>query len=270
MHLELAQIALVQGDTAAQEREDALVRASPEGELELLGRDAALAYARGQVHKGRELMVRFSQSYKAAGLSGMAASGVAGQALAEATFGLREDALKEANAALALARDSSVVANASQAMAWAHEDVKALALMNDQAKQRPGDTFVHSVWLPTVQAISELNRGNAARAIDALVPAQLYDGDTTATLYARGNAYLLAGRAGDAAAEFQKIIALRYFHPEDSFIPMARLGQARVFAAQGDQPKARTAYQDFFAVWKDADPDIPILKRAKAEYAKLQ
>ncbi|MFZ3211187.1 MAG: protein kinase [Terriglobales bacterium] len=270
MHLELAQIALVQGDTAAQEREDALVRASPEGELELLGRDAGMAYARGQVHKARELMVKFSQSYRATGLSGMAASGVAGQALAEATFGLREDALKEANAALALARDSLVVAIASQAMAWAHEDAKALVLMNDQARQRPNDTLIHSVWLPTVQAIGELNHNNASKALDALVPAQLYDGDTTVALYARGNAYLLAGRTNDATAEFQKIINLRYLNPTDSFIPMARLGQARVLTAQGDKPKARTAYQDFFALWKDADPDIPILHQAKAEYAKLQ
>ncbi|MGO9209102.1 MAG: protein kinase domain-containing protein [Terriglobales bacterium] len=270
IHLELAQIALVQGDTAAQEREDALVRASPEGELELLDRDAGLAYGRGQVRKGRELMVRFSQSYRAAGLSGVAATGVATQALAEATFGLREEALKEANAALGLARDSLVVANASQAMAAAHEEAKALALMNDQAKQRPNDTFVHSVWLPTVEAVSELNHGNGAKAIEALVPAQLYDGNSSATLYARGNAYLLAGRTNDAAAEFQKIINLRYFSPTDAFIRLARLGQARALAAQGDKTKARTAYQDFFALWKDADPDLPILKQAQAEYAKLQ
>ena len=270
IHLELAQIALVQGDTAAQQREDVLVRASPQGELELLGRDAAMAYARGQVRKGRELMVRFSQTYRAAGLNEVAATGVATQALAEAAFGLREEALKEANAALGLARDPFVVAPASQAMASAHEESKALALMNDQAKQRPNDTFVHSLWLPTVEAISELNHGNAAKAIEALVPAQPYDGSSTATLYARGNAYLLAGRTNDAAAEFQKIISLRYFSPTDAFIPLARLGQARAFAAQGDKVKARTAYQDFFALWKDADPGLPILNQAKAEYAKLQ
>jgi len=269
-HFFLAQIALAQGDTATLEREDALVKASPQGELELLSRDAAMAYARGQVHKGRELMVRFSQSYRAANLNGVAATGVAMQALTEATFGLREDALKEANVALGLARDPLVVAVASQAMASVHEDGKALALMNDQARQRPNDTFVHSVWLPTVQAISELNHGNAAKAIEALVPAQLYDGNSTPTLYTRGDAYLLAGRTNDAAAEFQKIINLRYLNPTDAFIPMARLGQARVLAAQGDKPKARTAYQDFFALWKDADPDIPILQQAKAEYAKLQ
>jgi len=270
IHASLAQIALAQGDTATQQREDALVRANPQGELELLGRDAAMAYARGQVRKGRELMVRFSQAYQAAGLNEVAAGGVANQALAEAAFGLREEALKEANAALSLARGPFVVAPASQAMASAHEESKALALMNDQAKRRPNDTFTHSLWLPTVQAISELNHGNATKAIEALVPAQSYDGSSTATLYARGNAYLLAGRTTDAAAEFQKIINLRYFSPTDAFIPLARLGQARVFAVQGDKIKARTAYQDFFALWKDADPDLPILQRAQAEYAKLQ
>jgi tetratricopeptide (TPR) repeat protein len=158
-------------------------------------------------------------------------------------------------------------------MASAHEEIKAVALMNDRAKQRPNDTFVHSVWLPTVQAISELNHGNGAKAIEALVSAQLYDGNSTSTLYARANAYLLAGCTKDAAAEFQRIISLRYLSPGDSLIsiiPLARLGQARVYAAQGDKVKARTAYQDFLADWKDADPDIPVLKQAKAEYAKLQ
>ena len=122
----------------------------------------------------------------------------------------------------------------------------------------------------TVGSHSELNHGNAAKAIEALVPAQSYDGSSTATLYARANAYLQAGRTNDAAAEFQRIIRLRYFGPADAFIPMAWLGQARAFAAQGDKTKARTSYQDFFALWKDADPDLPILKQAKAEYAKLQ
>src|SRR5271169_651894 len=270
IHASLAQIALAQGDTATQQREDVLVRANPQGELELLGRDAAMAYVRGQVRKGRELMVRFSQAYQAAGLNEVAATGVANQALAEAAFGLREEALKEANAALGLARGPFVVAPASQAMASAHEESKALALINDQAKRRPNDTLTHSLWLPTVEAISELNHGNAAKAIELLVPAQSYDGSSTATLYARGNAYLLAGRTNDTAAEFQKIISLRYFSPTDAFIPLARLGQARAYAAQGDKVKARTAYQDFLALWKDADPDLPILQQAKAEYAKLQ
>ena len=270
IHLELAQVALAQGDSAAQEREDALVRTSPQGEMELAGRDAGLAYARGHVRKGRELMVRFSQSYRAANLAGVAASGIAAQSLAEAIFGLREEALKEANAALGLARDPFVVATASQTTAAAHEDAKALALMYDETKQRPNDTFARSVWLPTVQAISELNHGNASKAVEALVPAQLYDGNSTSTLYIRANAYLQAGRTNDAAAEFQKIISLRFLNINDAFVPMARLGQARVLAAQGDKAKARTAYQDFFALWKDADPDLPILQQAKAEYAKLQ
>jgi tetratricopeptide (TPR) repeat protein len=270
IHMLLAQIALVQGDTTTQQREDALVRANPQGELELLGRDAGLAYARGQVRRARELMVRFSQAYQAASLNEVAATGMANQARAEAAFDLRAEALKEANAALGMALGPFVVAQVSQAMASAHEESKALGLINDQAKRRPNDTLTHSLWLPTVQATSELNHGNAGRAIELLVPAQLYDGSSTATLYARANAYLLAGRTNEAAAEFHRIISLYYFNPTDAFITLARLGQARAYAAQGDKIKARTAYQDFFALWKDADPDIPILKQAKAEYAKLQ
>jgi tetratricopeptide (TPR) repeat protein len=120
-------------------------------------------------------------------------------------------------------------------------------------------------------ATAAWSRGGACflSAYEKFLPAQLYDGNSSITLYARGNAYLLADRTRDAAAELQRIISLRYLNPADALIPMARLGQARVLAAQGDKRNARTAYQDLLALWKDADPDIPILLQATAEYAKL-
>jgi len=125
-----------------------------------------------------------------------------------------------------------------------------------------------------VKAINELNRANSAKAIELLQAAIPYDGGSFfGVRYTRGRAYLQAGRGDKALEEFQKILALRnwLFSPYTSpRMSLPELGLARAYALQGDKAKSRMAYEDFFALWKDADPDIPSLKQAKAEYAKLQ
>jgi eukaryotic-like serine/threonine-protein kinase len=96
-----------------------------------------------------------------------------------------------------------------------------------------------------------------------------YDKGNTGDAYLRGLAYLKMGQGNEAAQEFQKILALRNFAPADLMMPLAHLGLGRAYALSGDAAKSRAAYQDLFAAWKDADPDLPILKEAKVEYAKL-
>ncbi len=96
-----------------------------------------------------------------------------------------------------------------------------------------------------------------------------YDKGTPPSLYLRGLVYLKMGQGTEAAQEFEKVTALRNFAPADPLMSLAHLGLGRAYALSGDTAKSRAAYQDFFALWKDADPDIPILKQAKAEYAKL-
>jgi hypothetical protein len=133
--------------------------------------------------------------------------------------------------------------------------------------------------LPTIRAAIEVNRNNSSRAIELLKAAAPYElaevsnfefGAYFYPVYVRGQAYLLLNQGAEAAAEFQKFLAHPSFVANNPLFVLAHLGLARALALQGDLDKSRAAYQDFFTLWKDADQDIPILKQAKAEYAKLQ
>jgi len=148
---------------------------------------------------------------------------------------------------------------------------QALALADDLGKRFPQNTMVNAVAVPIIRASVELERGNATAAIELLKSAKPYEyGEGFLSFYIRGNAHLRTGAGREAAAEFQKILDHRgvsWFWPV--VYPLAQLGLARAHALAGDLAQSRKAYQDFFALWKDADPDIPILQQAKAEYAKL-
>jgi len=139
--------------------------------------------------------------------------------------------------------------------------------------------MVQAVWLPTIHAQVELSRGNAAKAVDLLQPAMPYElGEGIGSLnfvcilpaYIRGEAYLAAKQGSAATAEFQNILDHRGLVSNCWTGALAHLGLARSGALAGDTAKARRNYQDFLALWKDADPNLPVLQQAKAEYAKLQ
>jgi eukaryotic-like serine/threonine-protein kinase len=167
---------------------------------------------------------------------------------------------------------------AAIALALAGDAVKAGRLASGLAERFPEDTVVQFNYLPIIRAGIELHSGSASKAIAALEPGAPYElGLTNLTLnftlypiYVRGEAYLAAHQGVAAAAEFQKILDHPGLVVNEPIGALVHLGLARAYAQQGDSAKARTKYQDFFALWKDADPDIPILKEAKAEYAKLQ
>jgi tetratricopeptide (TPR) repeat protein len=136
-------------------------------------------------------------------------------------------------------------------------------------KQYPKDTFVNTIWLPMVRAALGINRGNTEQAIELLREARRFEmGDEVQgrPAYVRGLAYLRGGAGAEAMAEFQKIIDHRGVVPVSALYPLAHLGVARGAALTGDIAKSRKAYEDFFALWKDADPDIPILQAARQEY----
>ena len=126
------------------------------------------------------------------------------------------------------------------------------------------------VDVPLVKAQIELNRGNPGKAIDLLDSALVYARANSGVLYVRGNAYLKAGRGSDAVQAFQRMLDLKNVITIDPIMPLAKVGLARAYVMAGDKARARVAYQDFFALWKDADPDVPELREVKAEYAKLQ
>ena len=147
---------------------------------------------------------------------------------------------------------------------------RAQKLIDDLAKESPLDTLLNNVALPTARAIIELQRKNPTRAIALLEAAKPYGVADFGSIYVRGEAYLQAHDGANAAAEFQKILDHRGVSPLDAAYALARLGLGRALALEGQTAKARATYQDFLAFWKDADPDIPVLKQAKEEYEKLK
>jgi eukaryotic-like serine/threonine-protein kinase len=198
----------------------------------------------------------------------LAMSGI--PARARDSQGSSQDLSQLASRALTLAHPFKTTLDAAIAYALAGQDSKAETLARGISRDRPDNMFVQVFGYATAQAIIALNHGNAKRAIEILGPATAYDSTTPLLLYLRGAAYLQSGKGQEATHEFQRIVNLHSFRPDDPIISLALLGQARSYKLVGDTTKARIAYQDFLALWKDADPDIPILKQAKEEYAKLQ
>jgi len=168
---------------------------------------------------------------------------------------------------------------AALALAFGGDTARAEALAEDLAKRFPEDTLVQFNYLPTIRAQLALVRMDHSKAIEVLQAASPYELGTPSgnayspglyPVYVRGKAYLAMHQGGEAAAEFRKILDNRGIALNEPIGALARVGLARAYVLQNDTAKAKAAYQDFLTLWKDADPDIPILKQAKAEYAKLQ
>ena len=158
------------------------------------------------------------------------------------------------------------------------DEAQAKVMVQQLEKSDASNTVLKIYWLPTLKAAIELSGGYSAQALvflEAAAPYELGEPPPTqeGTLYPaylRGQAYLAAHNGGAAAAEFQKFLNHRGVVLNFALGALAHLQLGRAYALSGDTAKAKTGYQDFFALWKDADPDIPILKEAKAEYTKLQ
>jgi eukaryotic-like serine/threonine-protein kinase len=247
------------------------------------------AYA-GHVGRARELNKRAVDSAVRADSKEGGAIYLGSAALQQAAYGNVTEARQSAAAALKLfPRSQAVESEAALAFAMAGDTARAESLSQDLGKRFPLDTQLHSLWLSAIRAESALARKNPARALDALHAASSIElGDIAFInnlsclypVYVRGEAYLAAGQGNAAAAEFQKILNHSGIVWNCWTGALARLGVARANtlesktsqAADADAARVRSlaAYKDFLTLWKDADPDIPILKEAKAEYAKLQ
>ncbi len=203
------------------------------------------------------------------------------EALWDSFFGNAPEARRSALAALRLSRELYVEYGAAFALAQSGDSSRAQKLAADLERRFPEDTGVRFSYLPTLRARLALNQGEPAKAIELLQIAAPYElglprsaihGNFGALypVYVRGEAYLAARQAGEAASEFAKILDHRGIVVSDAIGALARLQLGRALAILGDTSKAKAAYQDFLNLWKDADPDIPILKQAQAEYARLQ
>jgi eukaryotic-like serine/threonine-protein kinase len=278
LHLCTYQIAFLQHDAAGMQHEVAqLIGQSGWEDQSLMSQSSTLAFS-GQLTKARELSRRAMDSAQRADSKDRAAGYQALSALLEAIVGNTVLAKRQAQAALVLSSDRDVQAIAAVALGLAGEVAPATQLADELPKRFPEDTAVQFVYTPMMLAAASLSSGRGAKAIEALAPAtpyalgvsQSFPGFSLYPVYLRGQAYLLAKQSSAAAAEFQKILDHWGVLGNNPIRPFAHLGLGRAYALAGDTGKARAAYQDFLALWKDADPDIPILKQAKAEYAKLQ
>jgi tetratricopeptide (TPR) repeat protein len=198
------------------------------------------------------------------------------KALHSAEYGFADVARQTAAEALAHPPSRFVRANSAVAYAFVGDTALSTKLLDQLNADYPSDTLMQFDEIPAARALNLIHQNKAAEAITLLEPTRKYElGNAMApttylTLYVRGLAYLQLRDGTKAAPEFQRILDHPGINPLSPLLPLAQLQLARAYALQQDSAKSRTAYQDFFAHWKDADPNIPVLIAAKAEYAKLK
>jgi eukaryotic-like serine/threonine-protein kinase len=288
-HMQSYALAFLAGDSPAMQQQLPLFVDKPEASFGLSLESDTEAYA-GHLQKARTLTSRAVDSAVRADSKEAGAIWLDNSALREAAFGNATEARQAASKALKMAPGSQAIqTEAALAFALAGDTGQAEAWAEKLTKRFPLATQMQSIWLPTIQAQLALDRKNPAEALNRLQAASsvelgqiLYIANTSCLypVYVRGEAYLAAGQGGAAATEFQKIIDHSGIVWNCWTGALARLGVARAHAlrsrtsqgADSDAARVRAlaAYQDFLTLWKDADPDIPILKQAEAEYAKLQ
>ncbi len=276
------QLAFLKGDGAWMARlvADGIGKAGIEDSVLAMQADTQAWY--GKLKSARELTGRATDSAKQNDASETVAAYRAAAALREVESGNWERGRAEADAAVKLAPDRDVQGMAALALARSGDTVKAEKLAAELNHSFPSDTLVQKYWLPTVRAAVALEHNAPDNAIEALKASSAIElGQPAKTrvflapAYLRGEAYLMLRDGNSAAAEFRKFIDYRGVVGNGPLGAVARLGLARAYAIEAEteptaRDKARAAYQDFMTLWKDADPDIPIYRRAKTEYKKLQ
>ena len=279
-NLALYQIAFLQNDSAGMAQQVEASAGKPGLEATLLANEADTAAYSGRLSTAREFSRQAVESAERAGAKEAAATYLALSALREALFGNADEARRRAT--LAMKHPAGHDLQYASALTWAYagDDERTQKLTDDFGQRFPEATIIQFNYLPTLRAKLAVSKGNASEALETLRAALPYElGRTTYSSYGwtsmypvfvRGEAYLALHQGSEAAAEFQKILDHRGIVLNEPIGALVHLGLARSYAMQGDTAEAKAAYQDFFTLWKEADPDIPILKEAKAEYTKLQ
>jgi DNA-binding winged helix-turn-helix (wHTH) protein len=276
LHVQLYALDFLRHDPAGMEREAARLMDTPGWEDWSLSIDSATAAYAGQFAKARELnrrAIAFAQRTQKERPAGYEA----GAALQEILVGNATLARRRAEAALALSTGRDVEGVSAIALALASDAAQATRLADDLGRRFSEDTAVQFSFLPAIHAALALQKGDAAGAVANLATGARYDfthtnpgaGYCSFPIYLRGQAFLAQGNAAAAAAEFQRILDHPGVVVNTLTGALAHLQIGRAYALSDETTKARAAYQDFFTLWKNADPDVPILKQAKAEYAKL-
>ena len=270
LRLTLAGIAWNQNDAATMEREISTAETgAADGAVSALEMRAAYAAGHGQYKQMREFMKKMQDAAAKNNLQEAVAGADTQRSAWEALAGFRPQAKQLAENSLKTMPPPGTALNAAIVLAYLGDSTRALKIADDTALERPYDTLVQFVNVPMVKALVLMNQSQPAKAIDLLDGAMVYGRANAALLYTRGLAYLQEKQGPQAVQEFQRVIDNRSVMV-DPLASFAKLGMARGYALQGDKANSRMAYQDFLALWKDADPNIPLLKQVKAEYAAVK
>lgn len=268
----IAYLEAMQAGWAAEAQREADWARGKSGEYRFVSVHAGIEAGAGKLRLARELMQQSTEMQRSHGMIEGAEGDRATAAWIEAIFG--ECQLARQDLATLSANPGRAASQfAGFAFAACGDAAKSDVFVNGLNRKFPLDTLVQKVSIPSVRALQQLQRGDGAKAVDELRAAEPYEFGNVALgvpAYLRGLAYLKAKQGALAAAEFQKVIDHKGVTGNSPQAALSRLGLGRAFALSGDPSKARTAHQDFFALWKDADPDIPVLKEARAEYERLK
>jgi eukaryotic-like serine/threonine-protein kinase len=272
IHLMLYQLDFLQHDAAGMEREAAGLMGKPGYDVFILYQESNTAAFGGEFAKARQLMRYAVHTAQQADENEMAAAHWADAAIREAWVGNLALAKEKARSALALGNSKEIEAVSAIALGLGGDSMQAERLAGDLGKRFAEDTIVQSQYLPMIHAAARLRNGEPGKALGALAAATPYELGLwhLYTAYLRGEAFLAAKQGAPAEVEFRKILDHPGVIVNEPIGALAHLGLGRAYALAGDSTKAKTAYQDFLSLWKNADPDIPILQQSKAEYAKLK
>ena len=270
VHRYLYWLAFIRGDTATMQEQVDWASARP-GEYDHLNWQAGAAAFAGQWQKARELSNRAAGLAQQRNLPEEAANSVSSNAEWAVVFGQCQQSRAEIARAATLSGTTLSFLRAGMALALCDDAAQAQALNDEAIKRYPKNTIVNEIYLPLIRAELEIQRGNRTQAVQMLQAVSRYESVSFYyPNYLRGQTWLGERNGAGAAREFQTIVDHRGWSPLSPLYPLAHLGLARAAVLQGDTPKARKEYQDFLALWKDADSDLPILIEAKKEYEKVK
>ncbi len=275
VHFTLFELDFIRGDEAAEHHELELAAGQPDEPI-LLFFQANAECALGRLQSARAAYAQSVSVSQRLGYKEFGGIILAGQAWCEAELGNLPQARQKSSDALALSPDRDTREIAMGALAMTGDTARSQKMAEELVRQYPTDTILNKVIVPLAQATSDLQRNQPAQAVvrlEVATPYELGSGPGSAGYsvnYLRGEAFLRSKQGAKAAAEYQRILDHHGIDPLDVSYALSHLGLGRAQALQGNTAAAKSAYQDFFAAWKDADPDVPILKQAKAEYEKLQ
>jgi predicted Zn-dependent protease len=273
-------LGFLKGDKAEMEHQVALVKGRPEAEGMMTVQQALVLAYSGHLQQAKRMSARAVDMANQPSQREEAALRKAGATLLDAFFGNAAAARQGAKEELKISKARDVEYGAALSLALSDDSPAAETLANNLGKRFPDDTSVRISYMPVLRALLALNHGEPSRAVEALqvnlpyelgVPLVWFNGSfgVLYPVYVRGEAFLKAHQGAEAAAEFQKILDHRGIVGPDPIGALAHLQLGRALLMSGEKAKAKVAYQDFLNLWRDADPDIPIFKQAKAEYAKL-